>query len=90
MKDNLTPFYKLRKGRLFRGDLVIPLSFNIVYEDNGQYCFELFIDDEFSLSDLLKENQQAVLNELSLQGDIDEGGVSSLPSYMRPKSSLAY
>lgn len=75
MKDNLVPVYKLRKGRLFQGDLVIPLSFGIVYEDNGKYYFELFIDDGFSLSNLLKENRQAILQELSLQGDLDEGGI---------------
>ena len=75
MKD-LSPVYKLRKGLLTSGiDLEIEFQFGLIYLDQGEYLVEVFFDEELSLINIDKENQELFREPLNLSCITEEGKI---------------
>lgn len=73
---NLPPIFKLKKGSLNHEELSIPFSYGIVYENEGEYSFELFLDEEYPLHDIFDSNSYIMTNgALTLNSKTDTGEV---------------
>jgi hypothetical protein len=73
---NLIPVYLLRNGNLDYKEFNIPFSFGIVYFDEGQYLFELFLDNDYPLGDILEANRNIYLKKFAfLEAFLDSGEI---------------
>jgi hypothetical protein len=73
MKE-LVPVYRLRKGRLVYNDFEVAFPFGIVYSDEGQYFFELFLDEDIPLSNVFNANRDTFMRALlSLEATTESG-----------------
>lgn len=73
---NLIPVYRLRNGNLDYKEFNIPFAFGIVYFDEGQYLFELFLENDYPLEHVLKENKNTFLKKSAfLTAFLDSGEI---------------
>lgn len=73
---NLIPVYRLRNGNLDYKEFNIPFAFGIVYFDEGQYLFEIFLDNDYPLGNILEAHRNIYLKKYAfLEAYLDSGEI---------------